>query len=91
MTYESDMTRVVASTRLVKRTRADFVTRRSIIEWPDSGNGMMRCRVLQVTDKPGGVILRVQPDRLFAEPLELELTTEDWLTVVGYSAGQTWS
>jgi hypothetical protein len=71
----------------VKRTRADFVTPRSIIEWAE-----MRCRVLSVRDLPGaGVLLRVQPDRAFAEPLDLILTTDDWLTVVGYSAGaQGW-
>jgi hypothetical protein len=38
-----------------------------------------------VTDVPGGVVLRVQPDRIFAEPLELSYRTDEWVTVVGYS------
>jgi hypothetical protein len=63
-----------------KRTRADFVTARSIIEWAE-----MRCRVLSVTDIPAGVLLRIQPDRAFSEPLNLYLTAGDWVTVVGYS------
>ena len=69
------------SDRRFSRVRADFVTARQIIEWAE-----MRCRVLSVADHPGGnVTLRVQPNRVFSEPLELYLTSDDWVSVVGYS------
>jgi hypothetical protein len=70
----------------MRRTRADFVSRTSIIEWPDAAAEPMRCRVLSVTDlSDGEVIIKIKPDRAFSEPLELHLTKEDWVTVVGYS------
>jgi hypothetical protein len=62
------------------RTRADFVAKRSVIEWAG-----IRAKVLTVTDVEGGVVLRIRPERVFAEILELELSTDDWVTVVGYS------
>jgi hypothetical protein len=65
----------------MKRVRADFVSQRSIIEWVDG----VRARVLSIREAPGGVILHVQPDRMFDEPVDLWYARDEWVTVCGYS------